>query len=280
MRPIGSVDNFFERSTIPPTMSTTSTQSIQFSTSATPFHVKHFSRDLLVSALADWKTTLSDAQVERLLNYLTLVLKQQQTLNLSAVRSCDEAVLKHLVDSLFPLRLQAVRDAERLVDVGSGGGFPAVPLAIALPHCQVLAVESRRKKADFIRSAAAYCQISNLSVAVGRAETLAGTAHRDAFPVAVCRALATPPISLELCLPFVQPGGILIVLSGAADAVAAAQLADVAAALGGECPEGTVYTLPVLHHKRGIIIVPKAAPTPPAFPRRPGMASKRPLLPL
>lgn len=239
--------------------------------------MKQSHRELLIDALAEWEITLTERQLDLQFDYLRLVLQQQHTLNLSAIRPGEEAVLKHLADSLYPLRLHCVREAERIIDVGSGAGFPAVPLAIARPRCQVIALESRRKKARFIRQAIDRCRLENISVVCERSETFAAGPLRDSFPVVLCRALAAPPISLELCLPFVRPGGTLVVLSGAADARAAEKLGQVAHALGAASPEGMVYALPVLGHQRGIITVQKTSPTPPVFPRRAGMAVKRPL---
>jgi 16S rRNA (guanine527-N7)-methyltransferase len=146
-----------------------------------------------------------------------------------------------------------------IVDVGSGGGAPGIPIAAALPRREVVLLEASRRKCDFLEAVAR--DFPNVRVVWGRAEEQ-GT---DVLGVAIAKALASPPVALEWCLPLVAPGGAAILLVGPTaelDTVARAS-----AYLGGGEPE----------EHAGIFIVPKVAPTPPGFPRRPGLARKRPL---
>jgi 16S rRNA (guanine527-N7)-methyltransferase len=236
-------------------------------------------RELFLRGLDEWGLEFTESQTTAALTYATLVVEAQDAVNLTGIRSPEGIVVKHLLDSLACLRSAAVVFATTLVDVGSGGGFPAVPLALALPGCRVVAMESREKKAAFITSAARRCGITNLTVATVRSEDAARGPSRDAFDAAVCRALAAPEVALELCLPLVRPGGILTVLCGDADALDARRLESVAVQLGGGPPVGTRYRLPVLGHDRGLLEIPKVASTPARFPRKPGLAKKRPLIP-
>jgi 16S rRNA (guanine527-N7)-methyltransferase len=145
------------------------------------------------------------------------------------------------------------------VDVGSGGGAPGIPIADALPDREVVLLEATRKKCDFLESAAA--DFPNVRVICGRAEEQ----PVDTFGVAVAKALAPPPVAVEWCLPLVAPGGAAILLVGpSADADAVAR---VSLRVGGGEPE--VYA--------GVLVVPKIEATPEGFPRRPGIARKRPL---
>jgi 16S rRNA (guanine527-N7)-methyltransferase len=146
-----------------------------------------------------------------------------------------------------------------VVDVGSGGGTPGIPLAAALPGREVTLLEAERRKADFLRRFEG--ELPNLRVVWGRAEEQ----PVDGFGVAVAKALAPPPVAAEWCLPLVRPGGGAILWVGPSaepDRVAAA-----AARLGAELAESPP----------GFLVLRKLAPTPPGFPRRPGMARKRPL---
>jgi 16S rRNA (guanine527-N7)-methyltransferase len=146
-----------------------------------------------------------------------------------------------------------------IVDVGSGGGSPGIPLAAALPDREVVLLESQRRKCDFLREIAA--EFPNVSVIEGRAEEQ----EVDRFGAAVAKALAKPPVAVEWCLPLVQPGGATILWLGpSADLDAVGR---VAKQIGGGRPELRV----------GLVVVPKETPTPPGFPRRPGIARKRPL---
>jgi 16S rRNA (guanine527-N7)-methyltransferase len=150
-----------------------------------------------------------------------------------------------------------------VVDVGSGGGSPGVPLAAARPDLEFHLLESTRKKCTFLREVAA--GFSNVEVVCARAEEHAAASGRDFYGTAVARALAPPPVAAEWCLPLLAKGGRAILFVGpTADAGAVARAA---AKLGAEGPEAI----------GGFLVLRKVAPTPPGFPRRPGMARKRPL---
>ncbi len=156
------------------------------------------------------------------------------------------------------------RFAGPLVDVGSGGGAPGIPLAAALPGREVTLLEATGRKCDFLRRAAA--PFTNVVVLQGRAEEQ----PVDRWGVAVAKALAPPPVALEWCLALVQPGGAAILyVAGAAEL---APVAAVSERLGGGRPE-----LVPAGAGRSLFVVPKLEPTPPGFPRRPGVARKRPL---
>jgi 16S rRNA (guanine527-N7)-methyltransferase len=144
-----------------------------------------------------------------------------------------------------------------VVDVGSGGGSPGIPLAVALPEREFVLLEAERRKCDFLERWAP----PNARVVWGRAEEQ----PLESFGVALAKALARPATALEWVLPLVRPGGAAILWLGPTADLAL--VARVAAQLGGGEPE----------QRDGLTVVPKSAPTPPGFPRRPGVAKKRPL---
>jgi 16S rRNA (guanine527-N7)-methyltransferase len=146
-----------------------------------------------------------------------------------------------------------------IVDVGSGGGSPGVPLAVALPERKVMLLEAERRKCDLLERVTA--ELPNVTVVWGRAEEQ----PKDAFGVALAKALAKPPVAAELCLPLVAPGGAAILwLAESADR---GQVAAVAEQLGARLEEDAA----------GLVVLRKVHPTPEGFPRRPGVAKKRPL---
>jgi 16S rRNA (guanine527-N7)-methyltransferase len=176
---------------------------------------------------------------------------------LTSIRDPEEAWRVHVEQSLAALPL--VRELEgEIVDVGSGGGAPGIPLAAALPERDVTLLEANGRKASFLeRVASSY---PNVRVVRARAEE-----HGETYGVAVAKALAPPPVATELCLPLVREGGSAMLYIGpSADPEAVARVSE---KLGGGLPE----THP------GLLVIPKVAPTPEGFPRRAGMAAKRPL---
>ena len=153
-----------------------------------------------------------------------------------------------------------LRDANgAIVDVGSGTGSPGIPLAVAFPDREFVLLESQQRKCDFLRRVAR--DLPNVAIVCGRAEEQ----PIDEFGVALAKALAKPPVAAELCLPLVRPGGVVIIWIGKnADT---SRIAGVVERLGGSL-EGEV---------NGLLVLRKLSPTPAGFPRRAGMANKRPL---
>jgi 16S rRNA (guanine527-N7)-methyltransferase len=156
-----------------------------------------------------------------------------------------------------------------VVDVGSGGGSPGIPIALARPDLEVVLLEAQRRRCAFLERASA--DLENVEVVCERAEEHARGAGREAYGAAVAQALAPPPVALEWCLPLVRLGGQVVLLTGEVE-LEPARVA--AAALGGGPPE--LVPLPG-SERRSLLLVTKAEPTPERFPRRPGAARKRPL---
>ena len=193
---------------------------------------------------------------ERLERWLDALLA---TPGLTSIRDRSDAARVHVDESLAALEVVR-RYGGPIVDVGSGGGAPGIPLAAALPNRQVTLLEANGRKCAFLREMA--LQFPNVTVVQGRAEEQ----ETDRFGVAVAKALAPPPVAAEWCLPLVVPGGAVVLYVGpSADAAAVSRAAE---RLGG----GPIDQLP------GLLVLHKVAPTPPGFPRRPGLAKKRPLV--
>jgi 16S rRNA (guanine527-N7)-methyltransferase len=179
------------------------------------------------------------------------------TPGLTAV-SGDEARRVHVDESLAALPV-VQRFEGPIVDVGSGGGAPGIPLAHALPDREVTLLEATRRKCDFLERWAG--ELPNARVVCGRAEEQ----PVDSWGVAVAKALAPPPVAAEWCLPLVEPGGAAVLYVG--PTAQADRVALVAELLAGELEESPP----------GLLVLRKLGPTPPGFPRRPGVARKRPL---
>jgi 16S rRNA (guanine527-N7)-methyltransferase len=180
------------------------------------------------------------------------------TPGLTSIRDPGEARRRHLEDSLAGLDLVA-RSPGPIVDVGSGGGAPGIPLAAALPDREVTLLEAGERKCIFLERVAA--GFPNVRVVRGRAEEQ----EPDRYGVAVAKALAPPVVAAEWCLPLVRPGGTVVLWVG--PTVDAERVARAAERLAGELTE----------RPRGFLVLRKLGPTPPGFPRRPGVARKRPL---
>jgi 16S rRNA (guanine527-N7)-methyltransferase len=188
------------------------------------------------------------------------------TPGLTAIADSAEARRVHVDDALTAVSLL---ERGPVVDVGSGGGSPGIPLAVARPELRFHLLESAARKCAFLRVWAA--EFTNVDVVCARAEDHARGAGRDAYGVALARALAPPAVALEWCLPLVVPGGAAILYTGELDSERATA---VAARLGGGVPE---LILVPGSERRHLLVVPKIRTTPEEFPRRAGVARKRPL---
>lgn len=193
----------------------------------------------------------------------------------TAVTDPTRVVEDHLADSLVALELPSIRDARTLADLGSGAGLPGLPLAIALPDARVALVESSARKCEFIQNAAAVSGAGNVEVVNARAEDWPDGLSRFEFVTA--RALASLDVLLEYAAPLLRIGGCLVAWRGRRDPDAEAAARRAAGALGmevGPVLEVSPYAGAIHRH---LHLMSKVMDTPPRFPRRPGVATKRPL---
>jgi len=216
---------------------------------------------------------------ERQLDQLSAILGELEDAEWAptAVRDAGQAMDVHLADSLVALELESVRSATRIADLGSGAGFPGLALAVGLPGTEVTLVESQARKCAFIERTSAAAAIENARAVCARAEEWReGLGRND---VIVARALAAQPVVLEYAAPLLRLGGTLVDWRGRRDRAQEAQAARAADELGLSLLE-VRHTEPYLgardHH---LHVFEKVAETPPRFPRRPGVARKRPLGP-
>jgi len=225
---------------------------------------------------------LSVAQLAQLDQLGAALREANQRINLTRIIDPGDIETKHFLDSLtaaLPV-LDRLKEQEplRLVDVGSGGGMPGLPLKIAFPRLRVTLVEATHKKADFLEKVVEQLRLADVQVLAERAETAARDfTHRDTYDWATARALGPLAVVVELTAPFLAPGGLLVAQRGGN---LHAQLAEAAPAFKA-LKLWTRVPIPVhlsgLETQRGLIVGEKYAPTPSAYPRRPGMARKRPL---
>ena len=233
----------------------------------------------MASAAARLGVVLDGTQQRTFERYAAVLAEWNERVNLTAIVEPGEIATKHFLDSLTGVAARRWRAGERLVDVGSGAGFPGMALAIALPRLHVTLVESVGKKARFLEAAAAELGLAGVRVVNARAEELAhDPAHRSQYEVATLRALPGLATNLELLLPFLRLGGDALAYKGRVDReLAAARRA--AEALGGEIGEivptsglGVGDLLP----GRWLVVVRKARPTPPRYPRKTVEMRRRP----
>lgn len=230
---------------------------------------------------SQFKLNLSAAQLTQFEQYLTLILTWNQRVNLTRITDPDEIIIKHFLDSLsvYPALPQS-SGAISLIDVGSGGGFPGIPLKIALPDLQLTLLESTGKKTDFLAHVVTELELPQTEVLTRRAEDAARLPkYRQRYDVATARAVGKLPTLVEYLLPFVKIDGVAIAQKGQSPQEELDSARWAIGTLGGKSPSIIPITVPGLEAERHLIVIPKGKPTPKTYPRRAGLPKKEPLLP-
>ncbi len=217
-------------------------------------------------------------QVNALRRYERELLDWNARFNLTAIRDVEAIRVKHFLDSLTCLLAMRESPPNRLIDIGTGAGFPGIPLKIVMPNLQLTLVESVSKKAEFCQHVVQTLCLDGVEVISARAEEVARLpAHRQQYDWAVARAVAVLPVLVEYLLPLVKVGGLALAQKGES-AHAEAQSAEHAMQLlGGQLRQLIPVTLPGVVDERYLVVIDKVAATPPAYPRRTGIPQKNPL---
>jgi 16S rRNA (guanine(527)-N(7))-methyltransferase RsmG len=189
-------------------------------------------------------------------------------MNLTAVRAPGDIAVKHILDSMTCLAATPFPDGARLLDVGTGAGFPALALKVMRPDLRLAVLDSTRKKLDFVQSIADEMGWTDTRVLCGRAEELAHLPEeREAYDVVTARAVAALRLLAEFCLPFTRIGGVFLAMKGPAVAAELEPARSAIERLGGRAEDAVSFTLPFEGGARAILPIRKVAPTPPAYPR-------------
>jgi len=234
---------------------------------------------LAAGARALLNLELAPAQLAAFQSYADELRAWNAQFNLTAIKGLEGIQIKHFLDSLSILKVLRGSSAPiRLVDVGTGAGFPGLPLKIVCPQMQLTLVEATGKKVKFCEHVVETLKLSGVSVIKARAEEIGrDPAHREQYDWAVARAVAEMPTLAEYLLPLVRRGGRAVAQKGQ-DAPAETQTAEGALRrLGGELEQIVPVELPGIVETRYLVVFKKVAATPPAYPRRVGVPAKTPL---
>lgn len=221
---------------------------------------------------------LTARQIAAFQRYEDKLLEWNSRMNLTAIRDREGIRTKHFLDSLSCILAFRERPPERLIDIGTGAGFPGIPLKIIYPRMKLTLVESVGKKLEFCRHLVETLDLEDVTLLQARAEALGqDRAHREGYDWAVARAVASLPILVEYLLPLVSLGGKMLAQKGEsahAEAVAAEKAIRV---LGGELEQIIPVLVPGIAEERYLVVVDKVASTPPGYPRRVGLPARRPI---
>ena len=222
--------------------------------------------------------TLTDKQIEQFEKYYELLVEWNKVMNLTGITEFDEVMQKHFVDSVAAAKYAEMEKVNRLIDVGTGAGFPGIPLKIVYPHIQVTLLDSLNKRIKFLEEVVDNLGLTGIETVHGRAEDAAKKAeYREQFDLSVSRAVANLASLTEYCLPFVKVGGKFVSYKSVSVDEEITQSKKAVYVLGGEIGKVEKFNLPESDMERSLVIIEKKRSTPKKYPRKAGMPSKEPI---
>ncbi|GGA47321.1 16S rRNA (guanine(527)-N(7))-methyltransferase RsmG [Paenibacillus physcomitrellae] len=223
--------------------------------------------------------TLNEVQLEQFEGYYRELVSWNEKMNLTGITEREEVYIKHFYDSLSLAFYVDMNKVGSLADIGSGAGFPGLPLKLAFPHLQLTIVDSLNKRITFLQHVADELKLEQVKLVHGRAEDIARqSGFRDSYDLVTARAVARMAVLNEFCLPFAKVGGMFAAMKGTDPSEEVKEAARSFKELKGKVKQSFQFELPVSDSSRHIILVNKVQATPGKYPRKAGTPLKSPLV--
>ena len=231
------------------------------------------------SGLDELGISLSQEQVEQFLAYYEMLTEKNKVMNLTAITEFEEVIEKHFLDSLSLVKAVSLKGRKlRLLDLGTGAGFPGIPLKIAYPEIEMVLMDSLNKRVLFLQEVTEKLRLEGIVSVHGRAEEMARKKeYRENFDLCVSRAVANLASLSEYCIPFVRPGGLFVSYKSGDVEEELGQSGRAVKLLGGSVRDVVKFQLPNTEMGRSLVVIEKVKPTPKAYPRKAGTPGKEPL---
>ena len=235
-----------------------------------------YNLDQFKKGLSDLNIDLTEKQIEQFLKYYEILVETNKVMNLTAITEFDEVIEKHFLDSLSLVRVFDLNRNVKILDLGTGAGFPGIPLKITFPEIDIVLADSLNKRVKFLNEVVETLQLKQVETVHGRAEEMGrNKEYREQFDLCVSRTVANLSSLSEYCIPFVKEGGAFISYKSGEIEEEANAAKKAISVLGGELRE--IYKFDLYEQKRSFVIIDKKKKTPKAYPRKAGTPTKEPL---
>ena len=227
-------------------------------------------------SLKELNIEISEKQLNQFYNYMNILIEWNKVMNLTNITEPEEIIQKHFVDSLTVLK--SIKENASIIDVGTGAGFPGIPIKIAFPETRITLLDSLNKRIKFLEEVINKLELKNIETIHGRAEEVAhNKKYREKYDIAIARAVAPLNVLSEYLLPFVKIGGYAICMKGTKGKEEAEEGKNAIKILGGEITNSREFNLPNTEMARVIIEIEKIKNTEKKYPRKAGTPTKMPL---
>ena len=222
--------------------------------------------------------TLDEVQKQQFTDFYEYLVEKNKVMNLTGITEFQEVLVKHFLDSLACVKAVDMSKVNRIMDIGTGAGFPGVPLKIAFPHLEACLLDSLKKRVNFLEETFQLLKLENITAIHGRAEEFAkNKAYRETYDLCVSRAVSNLATLSEYCLPYVKTGGFFISYKSGTVQEEVEQAQKAVKILGGRIQDVVYFQLPDSEIQRSLVVIEKVKATPGRYPRKAGTPLKEPL---
>lgn len=234
--------------------------------------------DILKRAAENEGLAFDEDKYNKFIKYMDILKSWNEKINLTAIVDNDGIIKKHFIDSIKIFRISEFKDARRVIDVGTGAGFPGIPIKIMMPEIEVVLLDSLSKRINFLNEVISELGLKGITAVHGRAEDFARLSdYRERFDASVSRAVANMAVLSELCIPFVKKGGYFVALKGPAVEEEIEEGSKAINVLGGQLKQTINVDIEGTDLNHNLVVVSKVRVTSKIYPRKAGTAAKKPI---